>query len=214
MSELWRRITRIGIDASLGPTEVKHIAFVNAIALLAIVAAVARVPFGIAIGAHAVVFLGVLVSGLYGLTWLFNARRRHWGAAVYIHVLAVVTYTTLTVVLGSGIAAHHVLLIPAFLPFLAFPARQLRSALVLSGFALVAFTVLVLQADQLDGIVEVPHVEVLRLFNLLSLGVFLAIMGLYARKTTLDAERRWIRGSYRPLLGHRRLHDPVLPRLA
>jgi class 3 adenylate cyclase len=188
------RIIDLGITPELAAVDRKHVRLTNTLVLIwtAITLLMMVVNFSKAhpaLRVHAWIELVAACSAPLAL--YLNARGKHYLAMIYACVLGITFLVFTTLLEGQKLDPEYYLLIFAVLPFLIFPQRHLRTALVFCGVALASIVLLAAFGNS-DPWVGPPYTpEELRNCMTLALGllgVLFAAIGYYSRRATEHAE--------------------------
>ena len=188
------RLIQVGITPETPPAAGKHVVLTNQLILIGGAVSLFFAPLNLALGhpsRTSYAILQFVMAFITGLPLLLNARKKYWLAATSFGLICMAILTAGTIILGLSGGPQIYLNLFVVIPFLVYPRRHLKTAVVMSVLALVTVVLLIALRGDVP-IVGKPfspsNTLISNISSLAGFTVMLLALGYYTSKTTQRAE--------------------------
>ena len=186
MAELWRRVTRLGVDESTPPRQARYVVLINSLVVVATAIALVylllnlrtEMPLGWRLGPS----LGVVFG--YALTLILNYRRRYHAAVVWL-IGIVIAFAVVSVFgYGSASGSHYFLIAIVAATALLCPPQFRWTAAFLIALGLGTFFAILFFGDHIDPLIAPDRypVDAYRRTALASVALLTALIAYHSHR--------------------------------
>ncbi len=179
INQIWTKIANIGVDESVGPSEVKYISLLNILAFVTSLLVLGYLPVFIQYLPQTRLFLYIclVLIPLNLIVLLLNHFKHYLIARLYFGLLAVITFILLSLLAGHAVNIHLYLILVIIGTFFIYPSREKTVMYSMIVIALGSFVGLEVWFFSHDGLISLSPELVRTIATVDNTGLIIFVLG-------------------------------------